>query len=182
MAAARLALLALSFSLLISNILSQKLSGKLCFEFLFLFSLVVPSSPDLAAGLPFPFSRTSYGTYIFFCYSNLPSFTIASGDFLAFDLYSANDYTPAFASIAMATSTEVYTTIVGDSAANSKGDSIAGNFELQFKITAPFSFAGGTLIIRFQNGGSAAASTGFSSDTTISNGYPVLGKPTDASG
>jgi hypothetical protein len=149
-------------------------------------SLVVAASPVLGCCIPFGVGGSAtFGPYVFFRYANLPSFSLVSGDILAFDLSAANEYTPAFASIAMATPTQdtagTYTTIVGDSAASGKGDTIVGNFDLRFTITAPYSFPGGSLIIRFQHGGSAAASTGFTSDTTNSYNL-VYGRNTDTSG
>jgi hypothetical protein len=149
-------------------------------------SLVVASSPKTGDCLPFGVgSPITFGTYKYFRYANLPSFSLVSGDILAFDVNSPNEYTPAFASIAMATTSEdtagTYTTIVGDSAASGKGDTIVGNFDLRFTITAPYSFPGGSLIIRFQNGGSTATSTGFSSDASCSSSL-VYGTSTDASG
>lgn len=122
---------------------------------------------------------------MYFQYSNLPAVTIVAGDILAFDLGDINDYTPAFASIAVATPSQdsagTYTTIVPDSAASSRGDTIVGNFETRFTITGQYSFPGGTLIIRFQNGGTNAAATGFASDSTCDQVH-VYGSNGDASG
>jgi hypothetical protein len=149
------------------------------------FFAVVASSPSVGNCRPFGGGATGWGSYLFYEYSNLPPFALVSGDILGFDLGNINDYTPAFASISFATLTEdstgAYTAIVGDSAASSRGDSVTGNFETRFVISAPYSFPGGTLVIRFQNGGTAAASTGFSTDTTC-DPVQVYGMSTDASG
>jgi hypothetical protein len=144
---------------------------------------VVASSPSV--GNCYPFGYAGWGSYFYFQYSNLPSFSLSPGDILAFDLGNVNDYNPAFATISMATpsqdATGSYTMVVPDSAANSRGDTIIGNFDLRFTITNSYSFPGGTLIIRFQNGGSAAAATGFSSDTSC-DGVNVAGSSGDLSG
>jgi hypothetical protein len=150
-----------------------------------LFSSVAAASPTVTNCYPFGGGAVGWGSYLFFKYSNLPAFTVVAGDILAYDLGNANDFTPAFASIAVATPTEdstgSYTTIVPDSAADSKGDTIIGNFDLRFTITAPYAFPGGTLYIRFQNGGTAASNTGFSSDATCTQVH-VAGSSSDASG
>lgn len=123
--------------------------------------------------LPFGLSNSeAFGwgkiPYFFFQYKNLPAVTINPGDVLAFDLGAVNDYIPAFASIALATPAQdtagTYTTIVTDSAGSGYGDTILDNFDLRFTITNKYIFAGGDLIIRFEKGGNAAISTGFSSD------------------
>lgn len=127
----------------------------------------------------------SWGSYMFFQYSNLPAATILPGDILGFDLGSPNDYVPAYASIAFATPTEdsagTYTIVVPDSAASSAGDTIYDNFEVKFTITNQYNFPGGNLIIRFQNGGIAASNTGYSSDSSCSQVH-VYGSYGDASG
>ena len=122
---------------------------------------------------------------MFFQYSNLPATTINPGDIIGFDLGAPNDYIPAFASIALATpsqdTTGTYTTIVTDSAGSGYGDTILNNFDLQFTITNQYIFPGGNLIIRFQNGGNAAASTGFAGDTTCTQ-VDVVASSSDTSG
>ena len=98
-----------------------------------------------------------------------PAVTICPGDTLAFDLGDANEMAPAFASIDFSpTTTETYTTVVGDSAASSPGNTMIGDFETQFTINTMYSFNGGGLIIRFQVGGNAGALNGFNSDGTCS--------------
>lgn len=140
--------------------------------------------------LPFGLSNSeAFGwgkiPYFFFQYKNLPAVTINPGDVLAFDLGNVNDYIPAFASIALATPAQdtagTYTTIVTDSAGSGYGDTIIDNFDLRFTITNQYIFPGGNLIIRFQNGGNAAASTGYSLDASCT-GVVVGGSSGDSTG
>jgi hypothetical protein len=143
------------------------------------------ATPSVENCAPFGGGSSFDSNYWFYSYANLPAFTLEAGDLIAFDLGLANEFTPAFASIALATPSEdaagTYTSIVVESAASSKGDTIIGNFEVRFTISAPYIFAGGALILRFQNGGSAAVATGFSSDTTCSQ-VLVSSDLSDASG
>ncbi len=122
---------------------------------------------------------------MFYVYSNLPPANLVPGDVIGFDLGVPNDFIPAFAAISMATSdqdyTGTYTQVVGDVAATSLGDTIIDNFEVQWTLTSSYSFPGGTLIIRFQNGGFAAQSTGFSTDGSCDQVH-VYGSSDDASG
>jgi hypothetical protein len=121
--------------------------------------------------------------YFFARYLNVPAFSVVPGDILAFDLAGVNDYRPAFASIAFGTDPDpVYTSVVYDSEASSKGDTIIGNFEVQFTISAPYTFAGGALHIRFmQNGYAASHPGGFAFDMSC-NMVVVSGRATDTSG
>jgi hypothetical protein len=115
-------------------------------------------------------------------YQNLPPATICPGDTLAFDLGASNQMPPAFASIAFSpTTTESYTTVVGDSAASSPGNNVIGDYETQFTINAMYNFLGGGLIIRFQNGGSAGAANGFNTDSSCDQ-VQVFGSSGDLSG
>jgi hypothetical protein len=153
--------------------------------FLISFFIVVADSPLIGNCLPFGGGDVGWGNYLFFQYSNIPNFTVVSGNILAFDFGFPNDFIPAFASIAFATPSEDsignYTTIVLNSAASSRGDTTIGNFEVRFTITQQYSFSGGILIMRFENGGSAANGTGFSSDSTCTQ-VLVYGSNEDLSG
>lgn len=123
-----------------------------------------------------------WGSYMMFVYANLPAANICPGDTLAFDLGATNEFPPSFASIAFSpTTTESYTTVVGDVAASSAGNTIIGDYETQFTINTMYSFDGGGLIIRFQNGGTVGASNGFNSDTSC-NQVGVMAETPDASG
>ncbi len=46
---------------------------------------------------------------------------------------------------------------------------MTNSFELQFMLTSGFTFLGGDLIMRFEAGGSAAMSTGFSGSGSVGN-------------
>jgi hypothetical protein len=141
--------------------------------------------PYVSSCAPFGGGSSLQSTYWFYRYANLPAFTLEMGDLLAFDLGLANEFIPAFASIAVATPSEdsagSYTAVVYDSAASSKGDTIIGNFELNFTISAPYSFPGGALIMRFQNGGLAAKYSGFIDDPTCTPNLVSAGA-SDSSG
>jgi hypothetical protein len=150
------------------------------------FSLsVLAATPSVDNCAPFGGGSALESTYWFYRYANLPAFNLEAGDVIAFDLGLANEFTPAFASIALATPSEdaagTYTSIVYPSAGGSKGDTTIGNFELDFTISAPYIFAGGALIMRFKNGGVAASASGFSGDTTCSQVLVGAGA-TDTSG
>ena len=128
----------------------------------------VANSPASPANC-YPFGGGSGGWDKFFIasYQNLPAANIVPGDILAFDLGSTSIYPPAFNSIAFAPSTtHAFVTVVSNSASigNSVGDTTIGNFELQFTITSSFSFAGGGLLIRIENGGNVASANGFLND------------------
>jgi hypothetical protein len=151
-----------------------------------LFLIVVAINPNFGATCaPFGGGSSLQSNYWFYRYANLPAFTLEMGDLLAFDLGLANEFIPAFASIAVATPSEdsagSYTPIVYPSVGSSKGDTIIGNFELNFTISAPYSFPGGALIMRFKNGGLAATSSGYSGDTSCTPNL-VGGDASDSSG
>jgi hypothetical protein len=163
---------------------SMFISFPLSFSYFF-FYLVLANSALYGNCNPFGGGNVGWGKYLFFQYSNIPNFTVTSGNILAFDFALPNDYLPAFASIALATPTEDtignYTAIIINSAASSLGDTIIGNFEVRFTITQQYSFPGGTLIMRFENGGSAANETGFSSDSSCTQ-VLIYGSSEDTSG
>src|SRR5262249_29472848 len=106
-----------------------------------------------------------YLPYMGFIYKNVPAFTLAVGEKVAFDLGSPNDQ-PIMMDIALATAVSNgsdtpnaagFTTIVtGGIPSDPDGDAIIGNYELAFTATAPFSFSGGGLIVRFHPTGTFA--------------------------
>ncbi len=121
-----------------------------------------------------------------FVYKDLPGFQLKANDKLAFDLTEANNV-PIQVKIEMAPTTVnggdtpavPYTQLVSDSqlAADPDGDAVFGNYEFEHAATAPFSFPGGGLIIRFSNPGGAFASD-ITGNTPLTNG----GDSTDPSG
>jgi hypothetical protein len=137
------------------------------------FIAVATSSPDVGNCYPFGGGLVGWGSYFFGRYTNLPAATINVGDLICFDTVSVVASRPAFASIALATpANEVYSIIVGDSAALSNGNTVVGDCDLCFTVTAGYTFAGGDLLIRFNGGGFAGNSNGWNS---ISSCNPTTG-------
>jgi uncharacterized repeat protein (TIGR01451 family) len=125
--------------------------------------------------------------YMGFIYQNIPAFDLEVGDVLAFDLSKENDFDVEI-DIAMAATTvnggEVeagnFTTVVTNTQtpANPRGDTVIGNFELQFAVEQPYSFPGGGLIIRISNGSEA-----YRQDLTCNESQVgVVARSTDSSG
>ncbi len=162
---------------------------------------IEPNEPDIASCLAFGaapgagsegvddgaigFDPTS--PYMGFIYKNLPAFELKPGDTLAFDLGAENDFDIALDIAMAATTVNGGTDQAGDfvrvvsnttSPANPRGDTVIGNFELQFDVDNSFSFAGGGLIIRFSNGSDA-----YREDLTCNESQVgVVGKASDTSG
>ncbi len=100
---------------------------------------------------------TPFAAYV---YQNIPAFQLKVGDTLAFDTNAVND-TDVQLDIALAATTsnggdtpgQAFKTVVANTQtpANPRGDTVIGNYEMQFQAQAPFSFPGGGLIIRFGN-------------------------------
>jgi hypothetical protein len=126
-----------------------------------------------------------WGPNFAFVYQNIPPFALRSGDVVAFDLGNPND-TDNRIDIAVAQTTAngndvnngPFTTIAtnAQTPANPRGDSIAGNYELQWAVSSRFDFGGGGLLIRFSNPADA-----FATDTTC-DATLVHADGTDASG
>lgn len=120
-----------------------------------------------------------------FVYKNIPAFDLKTGDTIAFDLSVQNDVDIQL-QISMAPTTvnggdvaDAYTTVVNNTQVpvNPRGNTVTGDYELQFTAQAPFHFPGGGLIIRFSNPGGAYASD-LAPDSTLAN----LADSTDSSG
>jgi uncharacterized repeat protein (TIGR01451 family) len=119
-------------------------------------------------------------------YKNIPAFDLKQGDVLAFDLGAVNDFDVEL-DIALAATTsnggenqaEPFTRVVSNAQtpANPRGDTVIGNFELQFVVENAYSFAGGGLIMRFSNGSAA-----YRADTQTCDQVGVVGKASDSSG
>jgi hypothetical protein len=112
-------------------------------------------------GSCFPFGEGIVWTpYMGFVYENIPPFELKTGDTVAFDLGVPNDVNIGM-NIDMAptltnggdTPGALFTNIIGNTQTptNPHGNAVVGDYELGFKAQAPFSFAGGGLIIRFSN-------------------------------
>jgi len=103
---------------------------------------------------------TGWRPFMGYVYQNVPEFKAVAGDILAFDLGGVNDFDIEL-DIAMAPTTsnggsqeaEPFTEVVRNlqTPRNPRGDSVLGNFELQFIMERDFFFPGGGLIIRFSN-------------------------------
>jgi hypothetical protein len=135
----------------------------------------------------FPFGEGVIWTpFAGFVYKNLPAFQLKTGDRLAFDLSATNNVNIQLQIDLAATTvnggdvpSQPFTTVVPNTQtpANPKGDTIHGNFELQYTAAAPFSFPGGGLIIRFSSPSAGYAADGLA-DSVLTNS----GSSTDASG
>jgi hypothetical protein len=133
----------------------------------------------------FPFGRADSWPQLGFVYQNIPAFNLKAGDTIAFDLGAQNNLDIQL-QISMAPTTAnggdipgAYTTVVNNTQVpvNPRGNTVMGDYELQFTAQAPFTFAGGGLIIRFSDPGGAYA-TDLQEDATLINNA----NSTDSSG
>ena len=124
----------------------------------------------------FPFGRADVWPQMGFVYQNVPAFNLKTGDTIAFDLGAQNNVDIQL-QISMAATTVnggdipgPYTTLVSNTQVplNPRGNTVMGDYELQFTSQAPFSFGGGGLIIRFSSPGGAFASD-LQQDQTLVN-------------
>jgi len=93
-------------------------------------------------------------------YQNLPAFELKPGDVLSFDLGVPNDF-DVETDIHLAATAEnggvvesgPFIRVVSNAQTpvNPRGDSLIGNFEMQFIVEESFDFSGGGLILRFSN-------------------------------
>ena len=121
-----------------------------------------------------------------FVYKNIPAFELHPGDTLAFDTDQVNNVDVQLDIALSRTTTNggdvlaapFFTTVVTNThtPVNPRGDTIQGNFEMQFTAQAPFSFPGGGLLMRFSN-----ASAAYATDVGCT-GNLVAGKTSDSSG
>jgi len=127
---------------------------------------IAPNAPMVGNCFPFGFGTPIGGGTLpwlpfgGFIYQNIPPFELSVGDTLAFDLGSPNDVDVEL-DIDLAATVQnggtvesgPFTKIVSNTQTpvNPRGDAVSGNYELQFSAEAPFSFAGGGLIMRFSN-------------------------------
>ena len=108
----------------------------------------------------------SYGNYKGFVYQNVPAFTLAVGDTIAFDLGAQNDndivMNIAFAATLSNGSDQEdsngFTQVVSaGTPSEPRGNNTTGDYELKYTADAPFTFGGGGLIIRFNGAGMFAS-------------------------
>jgi hypothetical protein len=124
---------------------------------------VAPNEPDTAQCFPFGIGLDPgdpWTPHAAFFYRDVPAFELKPGDTIAFNLAGVNDADIQL-EIALARTTtnggieegQPFETVVTNAQTplNPRGDTVIGNFELQFIAEAPFSFPGGGLIIRFSN-------------------------------
>ena len=149
----------------------------------------VTINPTTPSGNNQPFGATTglctWLPYAAFVYKNVPAFELKSGDTVAFDMRIPNDV-DIHTDIALAptttnggdTNAAAFQKIVStaQTPSNPRGNLTIGDFELKFKAEAPFSFAGGGLIIRFSNPSGTFTTDG------MCDGVVVTGDATDASG
>jgi hypothetical protein len=125
----------------------------------------------------FPFGRADVWPQMGFVYQNVPAFNLKTGDTIAFDLGAQNNVDIQL-QISMAATTVnggdvpgPYTSVVANSQVplNPRGNTVMGDYELQFTAQAPFNFVGGGLIIRFSSPGGAFATDTVQQDATLIN-------------
>jgi hypothetical protein len=121
-----------------------------------------------------------------FIYKNIPAFQLKAGEKLAFDLSVVNNVNIQFQIDLAATTVNggdvpagAFTKVASNTQtpANPKGDTVHGNFELQFTAEQPFNFPGGGLIIRFSN-----PSAGYLTDTSCTEDMTNSGSAGDPTG
>jgi len=128
---------------------------------------IAPANPTVDNSYPFGIGVTNqWPPHMGFVYQDIPAFQLNTGDVLAFDTAAFNDVDVQLQIELAATTSNggdapalPFTTVVTNTQTpvNPRGDTTVGNFEMQFKAQAPFSFPGGGLIIRFSNPSAAYA-------------------------
>ena len=154
-----------------------------------------PNAITIGAATPnasncFPFggflADGGWGPNFAFVYKDIPAFDLRSGDVVAYDLNAPND-TDNRMDVAMAGTTVngndvnkgPFATVAtsAQTPANPRGDSVTGNYELQWTASAPFDFGGGGLLVRFSNPAGP-----FATDNTCDANIGGASGPGDASG
>ncbi|HET9333633.1 MAG TPA: hypothetical protein VFQ21_08625 [Gemmatimonadota bacterium] len=122
-----------------------------------------------------PFGSNDLFSFTGFIYRDVPAFSLAVGDVIAFDLREANDvqtrrtiffaaanknpaacvYSPTTGQITNPqgiAAASGWTQVVSETQVpqNAFGDAVLGNFELRYTAEAPFTFAGGGLLVGFR--------------------------------
>ncbi len=162
---------------------------------------IAPASLQ-TSGSSYPFGRAdasvaSWTPYRAFVYKNLPAFDLKANDVLAFDTNSMNDVDVQL-EIALAATTVnggdvpslPFTTVVTNTQtpANPRGNTVVGDYEMQFRVEQPFTFPGGGLIIRFSNPSASYATDATNNfvmpftDSSDPSGFFLKGVYRDADG
>lgn len=131
---------------------------------------IFPDSPSVSNCFPFGnggvLGGDHWGPFMGFIYKDIPPFILAPGDVIAFDLGALNGSDVQLDIELSATTSNggdepvlPFVKIVSNTQTplNPNGDTIVGDFEMQFTVEAPFVFPGGGLIIRFSNPSAAYA-------------------------
>jgi Ca2+-binding RTX toxin-like protein len=109
---------------------------------------------------PFGVGNGAWNPYAGFVYKNVPAFDLKVGDTIAYDTAATNTVDIQLDVDIARTTTNGGEVVAGgftrvalntQTPASSKGDTNAGNYDLRWQATTPFSFPGGGLIIRFSN-------------------------------
>ena len=147
---------------------------------------IAPDTPTAENNFPFGTGQT-WIPYMGFVYKDVPAFQLKANDSLAFDLSHMNEADDRL-DIALAPTTTnggdipaaAFTKIVSKAQlpANPRGDTVDGNYELEYTAQTAFNFPGGGLIIRFSNPGTDLAADDGSTEGPLENG----GSDTDTSG
>jgi hypothetical protein len=147
---------------------------------------VAPDTPNAENNFPFGTGQ-SWIPFMGFVYKDVPAFQLKPNDVLAFDLSLVNEADDQL-DIALAPTltnggdipAAAFTEIVPNTQlpANPRGDTVDGNYELQYKAQTAFNFPGGGLIIRFSNPGADLSADDGATAGPLSNG----GDNTDTSG
>jgi hypothetical protein len=147
---------------------------------------VAPDTPNAENNFPFGTGQ-SWVPYMGFVYKDVPAFQLKPNDVLAFDLSRVNEADDQLDIALAPTMTNgddipaaPFTEIVPNTQlpANPRGDTVDGNYELQYRAQTAFNFPGGGLIIRFSNPGAELAADDGMTEGPLSNG----GDDTDTSG
>jgi uncharacterized repeat protein (TIGR01451 family) len=150
---------------------------------------IEPDTPQAASNcMPFGLGdhinpTSNWTPYAVWVYRDVPAFTLEAGNTLAFDLATEND-TDIGLDIHMAPTTYngghdedgAFVKIVSNTQDPGRGDTVVGNYDLEFTAESTFNFPGGGLLIRFSN-----PSSTYLTDSMCTLNL-VSGEPSDTSG
>jgi Ca2+-binding RTX toxin-like protein len=147
---------------------------------------IAPATPSTSTSGN-PFGWVAWTPFAGHVYKNLPPFELRQGDTLAFDAVAVNELPPQIQIEIARTANnggdaagEQFRTVVTNTqtSASPAGNTIVGDYDLAFKVepSAPYSFPGGGMIMRFSN-----PSAAYMADTTLT-GITRGASATDPSG